>query len=86
MLIGPTSPILPFKVGEKVNDPLAMYLSDVNTVNINLAGIPALSLPIEKSSDGLPIGLQIIGNYLQEGKIFNLAYKLQQQLKEREVC
>lgn len=86
LLIGPTSPILPFKVGEKVNDPLAMYLSDVNTVNINLAGIPALSLPIEKSSDGLPIGLQIIGNYLQEGKIFNLAYKLQQQLKEREVC
>ena len=63
-----------------------MYLADVNTVNINLAGVPALSMPIKKSSGGLPIGLQIIGDYLSESKIFNLAHKLEQQLKEREVC
>ena len=86
LLIGPTSSILPFKIGEKINDPVSMYLADVNTVNINLAGVPALSMPIKKSSGGLPIGLQIIGDYLSESKIFNLAHKLEQQLKEREVC
>jgi len=68
----PVSPTLPFKIGEKISDPLAMYLSDIFTISVNLAGLPALVLPCGKSN-GLPIGLQIIGNYFKEEKIFQIA-------------
>jgi aspartyl-tRNA(Asn)/glutamyl-tRNA(Gln) amidotransferase subunit A len=75
-LISPTVPILPFKFGEKVNDPLAMYLADINTVTANLTGIPAISVPFE-IYNGLPIGIQIHANTLQEKQLLQAAYALQ---------
>lgn len=72
MIFAPTSPVLPFKIGEKIDDPLAMYLVDVYTVSINLAGLPAISLPCGEVGK-LPVGLQIIGQPFQEYKIFEAA-------------
>ena len=62
IIIGPVSPILPFKIGEKCEDPTSMYLADIYTININLATVPALSMPGGKSKEGLPIGIQLIGD------------------------
>lgn len=78
VLICPTSPCTAFKVGEKAVDPLSMYLGDIMTVTINLAGVPALSIPCGFDSKGLPIGLQIIGNVLQEEVILQVAYAYEQ--------
>src|SRR3989338_4675941 len=69
LIFTPTSPVLPFKIGEKIDDPLAMYLVDVYTVSINLAGLPALSVPCSGAGK-LPVGLQIIGKPFEENKIF----------------
>lgn len=77
IIISPTSPTPAFKLGEKVDDPLAMYLSDIYTVPISLAGIPAISVP-GGSVEGLPFGLQIIGDKLQEEKILRAAYAFEQ--------
>lgn len=71
-LLTPVSPVLPWKLGEKINDPLSMYLADVYTVSVNLAGLPAISLPAGKVDD-LPIGCQLIGDYFQENKILQIA-------------
>ena len=68
VLMTPVSPFLPFKIGERVDDPLSMYLVDVYTVSVNLAGLPALSLPAGKVGK-LPVGLQIIGRPFEEGLI-----------------
>ena len=76
LLIGPTMPILPFKFGEKIDDPINMYLVDVNTVIANLAGIPAISLPIG-FSNGLPIGLQIMAAPFEEQKLIDASYELE---------
>jgi aspartyl-tRNA(Asn)/glutamyl-tRNA(Gln) amidotransferase subunit A len=73
LICTPTSPTAAFRLGEKVDDPLSMYLSDIYTVTLNLAGLPAISVPCGFSSARLPIGLQIVGNYLDENKIFQLA-------------
>ncbi|TAH57752.1 MAG: Asp-tRNA(Asn)/Glu-tRNA(Gln) amidotransferase subunit GatA, partial [Methanosarcina mazei] len=81
ILLSPVSPVLPFKIGEKAADPLEMYLSDIYTVNINLAGLPALSMPCGISRTGLPIGIQIIGPHFGEEKLFKAAYALEQELK-----
>ncbi|MCM8711428.1 Asp-tRNA(Asn)/Glu-tRNA(Gln) amidotransferase subunit GatA [Clostridium sp. SYSU_GA19001] len=81
IILSPVSPILPFKSGEKSHNPLEMYLADIYTVNINLAGLPALSLPCGFSKTGLPIGLQIIGSHYGEEKIFKAAYAIEQDLK-----
>ncbi len=70
-LFTPVSPVLPFKLGEKIEDPLSMYLVDVYTVSVNLAGLPALSLPVGKVGK-LPVGLQIIGRPFEEGKILEI--------------
>lgn len=70
----PTAPTPPFKIGEKTDDPLAMYLGDIFTVTINLAGVPAISVPCGQSSEGLPIGLQLIGNHFDEPRLLNAAY------------
>lgn len=70
----PTAPTPAFKLGEKVNDPLAMYLDDIYTVTINLVGVPAISVPCGNSSTGLPIGLQLIGNHFDEARLLNAAY------------
>ena len=80
IIIGPVSPILPFKIGERCEDPTAMYLADIYTININLATIPALSMPGGKSSEGLPIGLQLIGDVFTEEKIYKVAYALEKKL------
>ncbi|MBI2042315.1 MAG: Asp-tRNA(Asn)/Glu-tRNA(Gln) amidotransferase subunit GatA [Candidatus Nealsonbacteria bacterium] len=72
VLMSPVSPSLPFKIGEKIKDPLSMYLVDLYTVSVNLAGFPALSLPIGEAK-GLPVGLQIIGKEFEENKIFKIA-------------
>ena len=72
VLIGPVSPTLPFKLGEKANDPLAMYLSDILTVPVNLAGIPALALPCGFSENNLPIGMQLIGPRWSENLLFDV--------------
>ena len=69
LIFTPVSPTLPFKIGEKITDPLKMYLSDLFTVSVNLAGLPAISIPIEN----LPVGLQIIGDSFSEAKIFRVA-------------
>ena len=88
IIIGPVSPILPFKIGERCEDPTAMYLADIYTININLATVPALSMPGGKSSEGLPIGLQLIGDTFSEDKIYKVAYQLEKKLAlqfDREV-
>ena len=77
VLIAPTMPAPAFKLGEKINDPLTLYLADVNTVPINLAGVPSISLPCG-FSDGLPIGLQIMGRHFDEETIIRTAYTFEQ--------
>ncbi len=76
-LITPTSPTVPFKIGEKIDDPLQMYLSDVCTLPINIAGLPGISIPAG-FADGLPIGMQIIGKPFAEETILKIAYAYQQ--------
>jgi aspartyl-tRNA(Asn)/glutamyl-tRNA(Gln) amidotransferase subunit A len=80
LIVGPVSPVLPFKIGEKNADPLAMYLADIYTINVNLAGNPAISIPAGISKEGLPIGIQLMGDMLCEEKIFKAAYSLEQAL------
>jgi len=77
-LLTPTAPSAAFGLGERTDDPVAMYLNDVFTVTTNLAGLPGLSLPAGLSSDGLPLGLQLIGRALDEGTLFSLAGALEQ--------
>lgn len=78
VIITPTTPTPAFKIGEKVKDPLQMYLSDIYTIPVNLTGIPAISIPCGFSREGLPIGLQIIGNHFEEGKVLQVAYTFEQ--------
>ena len=77
-LITPTSPTPAFKFGERTDDPITMYLSDIFTINVNLAGFPALSLPCGLTSGTLPIGLQIIGQPLREDDLFAIAHSYEQ--------
>lgn len=78
LIIGPTTPDKAFKIGEKMNDPIAMYLSDVYTVSTNLAGLPAMSIPMG-FKDGMPLGLQIIGNHFDEKNILKISHLYQQE-------
>jgi aspartyl-tRNA(Asn)/glutamyl-tRNA(Gln) amidotransferase subunit A len=78
VLLTPTSPTPAFKIGAKTDDPIQMYLSDIFTINVNLAGLPGMSLPCGMSSQGLPIGMQLISGYFQEEKIFHAAYAYEQ--------
>lgn len=77
-LVAPVSPTLPWKLGEKVNDPLAMYLSDALTVTVNIAGIPGLSVPAG-FSNGLPVGIQILGPHFSEEKLFAIGHAFEQK-------
>ncbi|MGB9750174.1 MAG: Asp-tRNA(Asn)/Glu-tRNA(Gln) amidotransferase subunit GatA [Caldisericia bacterium] len=79
VLIFPTSPFLPFKIGERIKDPLQMYLSDVMTIPINLVGIPAISIPTGVANN-LPIGMQLCSNYLEEGKIYKIASLIEKEI------
>ena len=76
-LITPTSPSVPFKLGEKLDDPLQMYLSDVCTIPVNIAGLPAMSIP-GGFVDGLPVGLQVIGKAFDEATLLRVGYAYQQ--------
>ncbi len=78
VILGPTSPTTAFGVGEKADDPISMYLSDIFTIAANLAGLPGISIPGEPVN-GLPVGVQLIGNYFQESKLLNLAHRFQQE-------
>lgn len=78
ILVCPTSPTTAFKAGEKTTDPLSMYLTDLMTIPVNLAGLPSLSLPCGFDDQGLPIGLQLIGNVLREDQLFQVAYAYEQ--------
>lgn len=78
VLVSPTTPTTAFKAGEKTADPLSMYLSDLMTIPVNLAGLPGLSLPCGFDEAGLPYGLQIIGNVLREDQVLHVAYAYEQ--------
>jgi aspartyl-tRNA(Asn)/glutamyl-tRNA(Gln) amidotransferase subunit A len=78
VIITPTAPTPAFRLGEKMQDPLQMYLSDIFTISVNLAGVPALSIPCGFSKEGLPIGLQIIGRHCEEERIIQAAYTFEQ--------
>jgi aspartyl-tRNA(Asn)/glutamyl-tRNA(Gln) amidotransferase subunit A len=72
-IVAPVSPFPAFRIGEKVDDPVAMYLSDIYTITGSLAGIPCMSVPCGTTGDGLPVGLQILCNHFDEPKMFRLA-------------
>ncbi|MGM0452602.1 MAG: Asp-tRNA(Asn)/Glu-tRNA(Gln) amidotransferase subunit GatA [Thermodesulfobacteriota bacterium] len=78
IIVAPTAPTAAFKIGEKTDDPLQMYLSDIFTLSANLAGIPGLSVPCGYTADGLPIGLQMMGNHFQEATLLQAAYAYEQ--------
>jgi aspartyl-tRNA(Asn)/glutamyl-tRNA(Gln) amidotransferase subunit A len=73
-VVTPTAPTVAFKLGEKLEDPLAMYLNDVYTVTADLVGMPGISVPCGEGKDGLPIGLQILGRHFDEGTVLRLAH------------
>lgn len=79
LLASPVSPTPAFKIGEKTDDPLQMYLSDIYTVSVNLAGIPGISVPCGKSSEGLPIGLQLLGNTFSEHTLLQAAHVIERE-------
>jgi aspartyl-tRNA(Asn)/glutamyl-tRNA(Gln) amidotransferase subunit A len=77
VIMGPTSPSTAFNLGEKSDDPVQMYLSDIYTIAVNLAGLPGMSIPAGFGSNGRPVGLQIIGNYFAEARMLNVAHQYQ---------
>ena len=83
IILTPTSPVTAFPIGDEsmLNNPINMYLNDVFTVSVNLAGLPALSLPIGLSKDGLPYGMQLIGKPFDESTIFKVAAKIETDAK-----
>lgn len=81
VLLSPTAPTPAFKIGEKLSDPLAMYLSDIMTIPANLAGIPAISLPCGFTASGLPVGVQLMGRPFDEETLIRAAYTLEQEIE-----
>jgi aspartyl-tRNA(Asn)/glutamyl-tRNA(Gln) amidotransferase subunit A len=78
-IVTPTTPSTAFKIGEKLENPLQMYLSDIYTANVNLAGIPAISIPVGFDSREMPIGMQIMGKWFDEAGILRIAHKYQER-------
>ena len=78
-IVGPVSPFPAFKLGEKVDDPVAMYLSDIYTITGDLTGIPCMSVPCGKTAEGLPVGLQILTRHFNETEMFRLADAYQRE-------
>lgn len=85
LILSPTSPVLPFRLGERSSDPIEMYLADIYTININLSGVPAISMPCGFSREGLPIGIQLISSHYKEEKIFRAAFALEQELRVKDI-
>ena len=81
LLLCPVSPTTAPRLGQSLSDPLKMYLSDIYTVSVNLAGLPGLSMPCGFDKQGLPVGAQLIGPALQEGRVLNAAHAYQQETK-----
>ena len=77
VIMGPTTPTTAFNLGEKSDDPVSMYLSDIYTIAVNLAGLPGMSIPVGFGANGRPVGMQIIGNYFSEAKMLNVAHQYQ---------
>ena len=77
VIMGPTSPTTAFNLGEKSDDPVSMYLSDIYTIAVNLAGLPGMSIPVGFGANGRPVGMQIVGNYFSEAKMLNVAHQYQ---------
>ena len=84
ILLTPVSPTTAFDIGSKSKNPLEMYLSDICTVSVNIAGLPAISLPCGVDKEGMPIGMQLIGNKFTEDTILNVAYAFEKEIKFRE--
>ena len=84
VILTPTSPTVAFDIGSKTNDPLEMYLADICTVSVNIAGLPGISIPCGVDKEGMPIGMQLIGNKFCEETILNAAYTFEQAVKFRE--
>lgn len=84
IILTPTSPTVAFDIGSKINDPLAMYLSDICTVSVNIAGLPGISIPCGVDKQGMPIGMQLIGNRFTEETLLNAAYTFEQKVQFRE--
>jgi aspartyl-tRNA(Asn)/glutamyl-tRNA(Gln) amidotransferase subunit A len=77
VIAGPVAPTVAWKIGEKSDDPVANYLADIFTLPASLAGLPAMSVPAGFGAHDLPVGLQLIGNYLQEARLLNVAHQFQ---------
>ena len=84
VLLTPTSPTVAFDIGTRSNNPLEMYLADICTVSVNIAGLPGISIPCGVNSDNMPIGMQLIGNKFEEEKLLNAAYTFEKECKFRE--
>lgn len=82
VILTPTSPTVAFDIGDKSNNPLEMYLADICTVSVNIAGLPAISIPVGFDKQGMPIGMQLIGNRFQEETILNVAYTIEQKKRQ----
>ena len=84
VIVTPTAPTTAFGIGEKINNPLEMYLADICTVSVNVAGLPGISIPVGVDSKGLPIGMQLIGKKFDEETILNTAFAMEKEIKFRE--
>lgn len=84
VILTPTSPTTAFNIGEKSNNPMEMYLADICTVSVNIAGLPAMSIPCGVDSEGMPVGMQLIGNKFDEETILKTAYAYEQSENFRE--
>ena len=84
VILTPTSPTTAFNIGENIKDPLTMYLADICTVPVNIAGLPGISIPCGVDKDGMPVGMQLIGNRFNEDAILNAAYTFEQKIKFKE--
>ena len=80
VFVTPTAPTTAFNLGEKIEDPLSMYLVDIYTTSLNLAGLPGISVPCGKSSEGMPIGVQITGKPFAESEILNVAARIEESV------
>ena len=84
VLLTPTSPTTAFKIGEKVDNPLEMYLADICTVPVNIAGLPGMNIPYKLDSKGLPIGVQLVAKQFDEEKLLRIGYTLEQNTNFRD--
>lgn len=84
VILTPTAPMVAFDIGSKMDDPLEMYLADICTVSINVAGLPGISIPCGVNKEGMPVGMQLIGNRFAEETLLNAAYTFEQKVKFRE--